>query len=142
MEQERISIKQAIENLLKAPDGDCFGIVGNQDDEWFMISQLKLAYVFNRPMSPVMVRFGNGSRDPVILVPAILDMKPDTNMCPNFLRNDESGRAWKPLCPHMFQDVGDEMLVFIASLAGFMANPNLCGRMGCEGRALAQENEV
>jgi len=32
-----------------------------------------------------------------ILVPQLLEMKPDSKVCPNFLRHDESGGAWKPL---------------------------------------------
>ena len=134
MEQEKTSIKQSIENLLKAPYGDCFGIVGNQDIEWFLISQLKLGDVFNMPASPVMVSFGDGSRDPIIRVPQVLEMKPDSKVCPNFLRYDKSGGSWNPLCSHMFQGVGDEMLEFIACLAGFLANPSMCGLMGCEGK--------
>lgn len=140
MEQAQTSIRQSIENILKAPHGNCFGIVGNQDVGWFMISQLKLGDVFNQSVCPVMVKFADGSRDPVILVPQLLEMRPDSKVCPNFLRHDESEGAWKPLCPHMFQDVGDEMLEFVACIAGFMANPSICGLMGCEGRDTLQED--
>jgi len=143
MQKEQTNTRQSIENLLKAPHGDCFGIVGNQDAGWFLISQLKLGdvFIFNKPMSCVMVKFVDGSRDPTILVPQLLEMKPDSKVCPNFLGHDESGEAWKPLCPHMFQDVGDEMLEFVTCLAGLMANPSICGLMGCEGRDNVQENE-
>ncbi len=140
MEQAQPSTRQSIEKLLKAPHGDCFGIVGKPEAGWLMISRLKLGDEFNKSVCPIIIQFPDDGNDPVILVPEGLEIRPDDKVCPHFIGHDEPAEGWKPLCPHMFQDVGDEMLEFIASLAGLMANPSICGLMGCEGRDTTQQN--
>ncbi|MFC1792445.1 hypothetical protein ACFL3Q_02530 [Planctomycetota bacterium] len=87
-----------------------------------------------------MVKFIEDSKDPIMLVPENLKINPDNGICANFLEKTPYLKGWTSLCPHMFQDIGDEMLEFVACLTGFMANPSLCGLMGCEGRALVKRD--
>ena len=87
-----------------------------------------------------MVKFIEDRKDPVVMVPKSLEIAPANGVCTSFLSRAPYVEGWKTLCPHMFHSIdGDEMLEFVACLTGFLAMPELCGLMGCEGRALVQK---
>jgi hypothetical protein len=81
-----------------------------------------------------MVKFFGDSGDPVVFVPARVQIDEGSQVCPNFIAPKPCLKGWKTLCPHMFQDVGEELLPFVTCLCGFLANPSLCGCIGCPGR--------
>ncbi len=141
METESTNKKQLIGSLLTAAQQQGFEIEGNADAQWFLIKNVTLSAQFNKPKTNIMVKFNNESKDPIILVPENLSNNTENGICGNFLEKEPYIKGWNALCPHMFQSIGDEMLEFIACLTGLIANPSLCGLMGCEGRALVQRNE-
>ena len=134
METQNTNIKQSIANLLTTAQQQGFEVEGNADAQWFLIKNAKLSRQFNKPKTSIMVKFIDDSKDPIILAPDNLEIEPDSGVCTSFLGKSPYIKGWKSLCPHMFQDIGDEMLEFVACLTGFIANPLLCGLMGCEGK--------
>jgi molybdopterin/thiamine biosynthesis adenylyltransferase len=141
MQTQNKDTKQSIAELLSRAQQNGLGIEGSAEGQWLVINNLKLGKQFNKPIANVMIKFLADSKDPVILVPENLNVSPDSQICPNFVGTIPCFKGWKPLCPHMFQEVADEILEFVACLTGFLANPALCGLMGCEGRALVQRRE-
>jgi molybdopterin/thiamine biosynthesis adenylyltransferase len=141
METQSEYIKQSVAQFLSAARQNGLDIEGSEEGQWFFINNVKLGKPFSKPTASVMIKFLPDSRDPIILVPANLNISPDSQICPNFIGAVPCFKGWKPLCPHMFQEVVDEMLEFVACLTGFLANPALCGAMGCEGRNLTQRQE-
>ena len=137
METETKNTKQLIEELLINAQQQ---IEGNSDAQWFLIKDVTLGKQFNESTTDIMVKFHDDSKDPIILVPQNLIISKEDSLCGNFCEKTAYIKGWKSLCPHMFQDIGDEMMEFIACLTGFMANPSLCGLMGCEGRALVKRD--
>ncbi len=138
MQTQNKDTKQSITELLSLAQQNGLDIEGNVEGQWFIIKNVKLGNPFSEPKADVMIKFLVDSKDPIILVPENLNISPDSQICPSFIGTIPCFKGWKPLCPHMFQEVGDEMLEFVACLTGFLANPALCGLMGCEGRALVQ----
>ena len=59
---------------------------------------------------------------------------------PYFLQQAGPTDSWRCLCPHIFQHVDDDLLEFIACLVGLLAEPRLCGLLGCEWKEGAQGN--
>lgn|GEM_PF-1915171 len=141
METQSTDRKQLITDLLTAAQQQGIDAEGNPDGQWFLIRNVKLGKPFTKPNTGVMVKFIDGSKDPIILVPESLEIATDSQTCQNFLGKSACIKGWKSLCPHIFQDVGDEFLVFVSCLTGFMVSPSLCGLMGCEGRALTQTEQ-
>jgi hypothetical protein len=141
MQTQNKDTKQSIAELLSSAQQNGLGIEGSAEGQWFVINNVKLGKQFNKPIANVMIKFLADSKDLVILVPENLNVSPDSQICPNFVGTIPCFKGWKPLCPHMFQEVADEILEFVACLTGFLANPALCGLMGCEGRALVQRRE-
>jgi molybdopterin/thiamine biosynthesis adenylyltransferase len=141
MATQNSNIRQSIQNLLTTAQQQGLDIEGNADGQWFLIRGVKTGRPFNKPKTDVMVKFVDESRDPIIFVPENLDIVTDNQVCQNFLDKTLYIKGWKTLCLHIFQDVIDDMLAFVSCLTGFMANPSLCGLMGCEGRALAKRQE-
>jgi len=141
MERQNTNTKQLIANLLATSSKQGFDIEGSAEGQWFLTKSVKLSKEFNRAKTSILVKFIDDSTDPIILVPEQLEINPDASICGNFLATIPYIKGWKPLCPHMFQDIGDELLAFVGCLTGFLANPALCGLMGCEGRALAQRQQ-
>lgn len=134
MQDQTTNTQNAIADLLSRVEHKNLRIEGNPQNRWFLIRHAKLGSVFNRPVAHVMVKFLGDSGDPVIFVPEKIQINNGAQVCPNFLAATPCLKAWKTLCPHMFQDVGDDLLQFIACLCGFLANPDLCGCMGCPGK--------
>lgn len=134
MQNETKNIQDAIVDLLSHAKQKGLPIEGDAESRWFLLRQARLGSVFNRPVSHVMIKFFANSGDPIILVPDKVQIHNDSQVCPNFLAPTPCLKGWKALCPHMFQDVGEELLQFIACLCGFLANPDLCGCLGCPGR--------
>jgi len=109
-------------------------VVCNPEGRWFLLKNIKAGKPFDKSKTRVMVKFLEASNDPIMLVPENLGIRQRDHICPHFIERTTYIKGWKSLCPHMFQDIGDEMLQFIACLTGFMAKPSLCGLMGCEGK--------
>jgi len=141
MQTQSKDIKQSIAELLSKAKQIGLAIEGNAEGMWFVIKNLKLGKPFSRPKTKLMIKFIADSNDPVMLVPENLNVRPDPQVCPNLVGTTPCFEGWKPLCPHMFQDVADDLLTFISCLTGFLANPPFCGLMGCEGRALTQRQQ-
>ena len=134
MQTETKKASDAIAALLSHTAQKNLSIEGNAESGWFLLKRVRLGRPFNRAFSPVMIKFFGESRDPVILLPDTIQAVGDSLICPNFIATTPCLKGWKALCPHMFQDVGDELLEFVSCLCGFLANPGLCGCMGCPGR--------
>jgi len=141
MESEITNKRHSIENLLTTAQQHGFEIEGNSDAQWFLIKDVTLGNCFNEPTTNIMVKFHDDSNDPIILLPENLSINTENGICGNFLEKTPYIKDWKSLCPHMFQDIGDELFEFITCLTGFLANPSLCGLMGCEGKALVQTSK-
>lgn len=141
MENETQNIHSAITNLLSHCRQQDLPIQGHADNRWLVIRQAKLGSDFNQPAADVMVKFFGNTGDPVTFVPDEVQIAGNARVCPNFVASTPCLKGWKTLCPHMFQDVGGDLLPFLACLCGFLANPILCGCMGCPGRDVpAQES--
>lgn len=134
MEAKTGNIRKAIEDLLQMGQQQGLNIEGDPDGQWFLIGNVKAGKPLNKTRTTAMVKFLGDSRDPIILVPENLEIGGDSSVCPGFLAKHTFVKGWKPLCPHMFQDVVDQLLEFVVCITGFIANPTLCGLMGCEGR--------
>lgn len=134
MENEMKSVQEAIDDLLCQAEKKGMPIEGDPESQWFLVQRVTLGSGFNRPASSVMVKFFYDSLDPIVLVPARVEIEQNTQICPHFMAARPCLKGWKALCPHMFQDVGADLLPFIACLCGFLANPSLCGCMGCPAR--------
>lgn len=132
--------QQPITDLLAHAKQRKLSIEGRADSRWFVVEDVELGQGFNRPTAQIMVKFFGDSVDPVIFVPEKIQLDSNSVICPNFLAAAPCLKGWKVLCPHMFQDVGDELLQFIACLCGFLAKPELCGCMGCPGRDAEKED--
>ena len=139
METQSSNIRQSIQNLLTTAQQQGLDIEGSADGQWLLIGGVKTGSAFNKPKTSIMVKFIDDSKDPIILVPEGLEIATDSQVCQNFLDKTLYIKGWRTLCPHMFQDVGDELLAFVACLIGFMANPSFCGLLVCEGRALVRQ---
>lgn len=134
-------IQSAITELLSHAKQEGLPMEGHAENRWLLLRQAKLGSGFNRPAANVMIKFFGNSGDPIIFVPDKIQVDHAVRVCPNFLASTPCLKGWKSLCPHMFQDVGDELLQFIACLCGFLANPALCGCMGCPGKAPASQED-
>jgi molybdopterin/thiamine biosynthesis adenylyltransferase len=135
-------IQSAITELLSHAQQEGLPMEGHAENRWLLLRQARLGNGFNRPATNVMIKFFGNSGDPIIFVPDKIQLDNAAQVCRNFLAPTPCLKGWKALCPHMFQDVGDELLQFIACLCGFLANPALCGCMGCPGKGIvSQENE-
>jgi len=134
MENEMKSVQEAIAELLDHAEQNGVPIEGDPDSQWFLMQRVTLGDVFSRPTSSIMVKFFGDNIDPVILIPARVEMDSNAQICPYFMAARPCLKGWKALCPHMFQDVGGDLLPFVACLCGFLANPSLCGCMGCPAR--------
>ncbi|GAG09618.1 unnamed protein product [marine sediment metagenome] len=141
MEAKKLTVSEPLANLLTNANKRGLDIEGSAEGCWFLLNNVKAGTPFDKPKTKVMVKFLQGSNDPIILVPENLDLKIRDHTCPHFTERTTYIKGWKSLCPHMFQDIGDEMLQFIACLIGFMAKPSLCGLMGCEGKDGNNDNK-
>lgn len=142
MENKTKNVQGAITELLSHAEQEGLPIEGHAENRWLLLRHARLGSGFNRPVSNVMIKFFGNGGDPIIFVPDKLQIDEAAHVCPNFLASTPCLKGWKALCPHMFQDVGEELLQFIACLCGFLANPALCGGMGCPGKDTAsRENE-
>lgn len=140
MATQNSNIRQSIQNLLTTAQQQGLDIEGSADGQWLLIKNVKTGRPFNKPKTDVMVKFVDESRDPLIFVPENLEIATDNQVCQNFLDKTLYIKGWRTLCPHIFQDVVDDLLAFVSCLIGFLANPSLCGLMGCEGRDTLQED--
>ena len=138
MNSKTTNAREAIAQLLSHAKHNGLAVDGSAEGRWFLIKQVRLGRPLNRPVAPVMVKFFGENADPVVFLPDRIQIAEDSTACPNFLASTPCLKGWKALCPHMFQDVGDQLLEFIACLCGFLANPRLCGCMGCPGRDVAE----
>lgn len=134
VENETKDIQGAIAELLSEAEQKDLAIEGDAESRWFFMPRVTLGHGFNHTASSLMVKFFGDSGDPVIFVPDSVQIEEGSQICPNFIAPRPCLKGWKTLCPHMFQDVGEELLPFVACLCGFLANPSLCGCMGCPGR--------
>jgi molybdopterin/thiamine biosynthesis adenylyltransferase len=134
METQATNVSNAITNLLAHAEQVGLAMEGDAASRWFLIRDAKLGRPFNRPAGHVMVKFFGQTGDPAILLPEGIQINGDSPVCPKFLAATPCLKGWKALCPHMFHDVGEELLLFITCLCGFLANPSLCGCMGCPGK--------
>lgn len=134
MQTETRNIHEAIAELLSQAQQRNLAIEGDAQSGWFLIKGIRIGWPFNRSRSPVMVKFFGDSKDPVVFLPDRIEIYDFADVCPHLLAKTASFKGWKTLCPHMFQDVGDELLQFITCLCGLLANPDLCGCMGCPAR--------
>jgi molybdopterin/thiamine biosynthesis adenylyltransferase len=142
MNNETRNIQSAITELLSHAAQERLPVEGHAENRWLLLRRVKLGSGFNRPAANVMIKFFGNDGDPIVFVPDKIQIKEAAPVCPNFIVPTPCLKGWKALCPHMFQDVGDELLPFIACLCGFLANPALCGCMGCAGKSrVAQEHE-
>lgn len=133
------SIQVAINNLLSRCRQEGIPIEGHAENRWFVIRQAKLGGDFNQPNADIMIKFPSNGSDPVIFVPDEVQLEHAARVCPGFVAPTPCLKGWKALCPHIFQEVGSDLLPFIACLCGFLANPILCGCMGCPGKDIASQ---
>ena len=85
-----------------------------------------------------MIKFFENSHDPMVFLPENLLLTDDFSGCPHFLSSNTYLKGWRQLCPHIFQDVQDEVFEFSLCLMGMLANPIACGLNGC---AIKQEKD-
>jgi len=123
--------EQALTQLLSVARDRGFGVSGNPEVGWIIISSLVLGEAFNKPVTPAIVKFAADGSGPEILLPAIVELKPDCQVCTRLLNEVGPTDLWHPLCPHIFHDVGSQVVEFIVHLAGLLANPCLCGLLDC-----------
>jgi hypothetical protein len=140
MEKRNTTRRALLGHLLSVSDERGFSIAGNQDRGWILINHVKLGPEFNRPESSVNIRFSEGRGDPNVAVFASVELRSDSHVCPHFLQQAGPADAWRGLCPHIFQDVDDDVLEFITCLVGLLAEPRLCGLLGCEWKEGARDN--
>lgn len=141
MNTQNITINRSLEALLAKVREKGFEIEGSPESRWFMVKNITTGKPFNKHRTKVMVKFPEGSTDPIILVPENLAVDAGDDVCPNFLGKTTYISGWKSLCPHMISEVGDELFEFILYLTGLLAKPSLCGLMGCEGKDRINRNE-
>lgn len=134
MQNATKNIRNAITGLLSCPGRQHLKIEGCAERQWFALNGVELARVFNTSACDIMVKFFGQSDDPIILVPDTVQISADPRVCPKFIETVPCLKGWRALCPHMFHGVADELLQFIACLRGFLADPSLCGCMGCPGK--------
>ena len=143
MEQKEMTIRQVIEELLVKALENNVAIEGDPDGSWFVLKQVKLGQAFDQPEADIMVRFADHNNDPIILLPdSVMLTQEAHNVCPRFLEECSYIKGWRRLCPHMFQDVKDDILEFILCLTGFVSTPCLCGLMGCDGKTMVEINDT
>jgi hypothetical protein len=130
--------EETLTQLLSVPDDRGFSVVGNPDAGWMMISNLVLGEAFNKSTTPVNNTFAEDGSGPKVLLPAMVKLNPDCQACPRFLGEIGPKDLWRPLCPYVFEDVGNKVLDFVVRLAGLLANPCLCGLLGCPVRDQAK----
>lgn len=134
MQTQHNKIGEAITELLSQAAQKNLSIEGSPENGWFVLERIRLGRPFNRAFSSVMIKFVGENHDPMVLLPDTVRTADNSGVCPNFIAATPCLKGWKALCPHMFQDVGEELLLFITCLCGFLANPDLCGCLGCPGR--------
>jgi len=139
MENKTNDVQGAITELLSHAEQEGLPIDGHAENRWLLLRHARLGSGFNQPVADVMIKFFGNGGDPVILVPDEIQIEDAAQVCPNFVAPTPCLKGWKALCPHMFQDVGSDLLPFIACLCGFLANPILCGCMGCPGKDIASQ---
>ena len=139
MTTQNTNIIQALTDFVNAVKHSSLEIDADPDGQWFLIKNIRTCTSFNKSKTDIMVKFLEGSNNPVILVPEDLTIEKNNGICPIFIANHTFIKGWKNLCPAMFEDIGDEVFEFVACLVGFMAEPLLCGLMGCDDKG--QNNE-
>ncbi|MFC1782746.1 ThiF family adenylyltransferase [Planctomycetota bacterium] len=140
MEAQELTTNQQIKELLDMTRDKGLDTEGDPDGLWFAIKNIKLGPPLNEPEADVMVKFTTHTNNPIILLPDKITLNQEPNVCPNFLEKSTYIKGWRCLCPHMFQDVGNEMFEFVLCLIGMLAKPDLCGLMGCEGKEVVDES--
>lgn len=134
MATEHGNRRELLGRMLSAAHNKGFSVAGNPDLGWILIRQAKLGHDFNRAESSVSIRFTQNTGKPDIAVFASVELRSDSKACPHLLQPTGPASRWRPLCPYIFHDVGDDILELIASLVGLLAQPCLCGLLGCEAR--------
>jgi len=126
------NIQDLLRQMLSTTHDRGFSVTGNPDFGQILIRQAKLGQDFNRGESSVSIRFSQSTSKPDIAVLASIELRSDSKACPHFLQPAGPADTWRRLCPHIFQDVGDDILEFITCLVGLFTEPCLCGMLGCE----------
>ena len=140
MKTETVTIEQSIRAFLAKAEENGLEVEGNAEGRWFMLKNLKTASPFSNRLSKLLVKFPEGTNNPVILVPDIAIRINFFSTCSHFATQNKWIKGWQLLCPHIFDDVGTDLFEFVVALTGMIANPSMCGLMGCVHRENAAKS--
>lgn len=126
------NIQDLLRQMLSTAYDRGFSVTGNPDFGWILIRQAKLSRDFNNAETTVNIKFNQDRGSPNIAVLASIELRGDSKACPHFLQPAGQLDTWRRLCPYIFHDVGDDILELVTCLVGLLAEPRLCGLLGCE----------
>ena len=134
--------KRSIEQFFANADERNLKVRGSAEELWFVVDGIKLDHRFNMAQTPLMIRFPEGSNDPVILIPEEVSLKPDADILCSFIESSDCIKGWNSIFPGLFLDVDGEVIELLFSIAGVLGNLLLYNLVSPENIETANNNEI